>query len=186
MTCGAVTPEPFRGLASGQDFCAPGVGAKGQGTRVWYLPFGASVASLAPLAGAPPRALGGPSPRAPSGEGRHQEDPLLPRRCPCQEPCPPHGPSPHRLPRPTTCPLGTEGPGPAAPTGRANPTSATRPDCAHGREALLGPGAAPLSMFPHLAAEHETQSIGRCRAQHGPATSEGPLTAAEAPLAKDR
>ena len=89
-----MTPEPFGGLASGRDFCAPGVGAKGQGTRVWYLPFGASAASLGPLAGAPPRALGRPGPRAPSGEGRHQEDPLLPRRCLCREPVPAPRPQP--------------------------------------------------------------------------------------------
>lgn len=40
----------------------------------------------------------------------------------------------------------------------------------------------PLSVFPRLAEERETQSIGQGHAQHGQATSEGPLSA-EAQLA---
>lgn len=37
-----------------------------------------------------------------------------------------------------------------------------------------------LSVFPRLAEELETQSSGRCCAEHGQATSEGRLAGAEA------
>lgn len=104
-----------------------------------------------------------------------------PGRRPHQEPCAHPARGLRRLSHESAMPFSCRGAWSMALWALAPRPSCTAGLCPQRLESSPGsPRGSRLSVFPRLAEELETQSSGRCCAEHGQATSEGRLAGAEA------